>query len=405
LQGLYNPDRVQYPVRQDRSSELSDNQLAWDEVVGLVADVFSQHNPDEIAFLLGETHDHLFDLVSELTAALGAPGPVRYGALSLFEARETLRKATENVFGSTGVPYFDLGGADVTFSFGANFLETWLSPVANTRGYAQMRQGVFTGHRGLLVQFESRMSMTASKADEWVPIKPGTEALVALALGRLVAEIKGGALPPAYSQVSVEELAEAAGVSVVKLEHLAQMFADADHPLAIPGGSALGQVNGIQTAEAVLALNIVGGIPGRPGGVYLGPQTVLGEAKKSATLEEMADFIEKMDAGEIKVLFVHGVNPIFELPKSKGFAAALAEVPLAISFASFPDETALMSDYIFPDHTGLESWGYQRVQTGSSKAALSGAQPVVVPFYNTQSTVAAGRGTGGWRVAGRSDAV
>ncbi|MFN2146167.1 MAG: molybdopterin dinucleotide binding domain-containing protein, partial [Anaerolineales bacterium] len=57
------------------------------------------------------------------------------------------------------------------------------------------------------------------------------------------------------------------------------------------------------------------------------------------------------------------------------------------SFASFPDETALASDYIFPDHTGLESWGYQQVEHGSPKAALSGAQPVVVPFYDTRSTV------------------
>jgi anaerobic selenocysteine-containing dehydrogenase len=386
LQGLYNPDRVQYPIRQARGENLSEDQLSWEEAIGVVGDALETHSSDEIAFLMGETPDHLFDLVSELTAAIGAPEPVRYGALSLFESRATLRKATEGVFGQAEVPYFDLGGADVIFSFGANFLETWFSPVANTRGYSQMRQGEFTGHRGMLVHFEPRMSMTASKADEWVPIKPGTEALVALALGRLVAEYKGGTLPAAYSQVSVEELADAAGVTLENLQHLAQMFAEADHPLAVPGGNALGHVNGIQTAEAVLALNLVGGIPDRPGGVYLNPPGVLGEVDKTATFEEMAEFVGRMKAGEIKVLFVHGVNPVFELPKSLGFAEALAEVPLVISFASFPDETALLSDYIFPDHTGLESWGYQRITTGSQKATLSGAQPVVVPFYDTQAT-------------------
>jgi anaerobic selenocysteine-containing dehydrogenase len=386
LQGLYNPDRVQSPVRQARGETLSEEQMSWEEAIAVVGDALENHSPGEIAFLMGETPDHLFDLVNDLTTAIGAPDPVRYGALSMFESRETLRKATEGVFGQEEMPYFDLGGSDVIFSFGANFLETWFSPVANTRGYSQMRQGAFTGHRGVLVHFEPRMSMTASKADEWVPIKPGTEALVALALGRLVAEYKGGTLPPAYSQVSAEELAEAAGVSLEKLEHLAQMFAEADHPLAVPGGNALGQVNGIQTAEAVLALNLVGGIPDRPGGIYLNPPAMLGDIQKTATIEEMVDFVDRMKAGEIKVLFVHGVNPVFELPKSLGFAEAMENVSLVISFASFPEETALLSDYIFPDHTGLESWGYQRITSGSPKATLSGAQPVVVPFYDTQAT-------------------
>jgi anaerobic selenocysteine-containing dehydrogenase len=59
---------------------------------------------------------------------------------------------------------------------------------------------------------------------------------------------------------------------------------------------------------------------------------------------------------------------------------------LVISFSSFPDETALRADYIFPDHTGLESWGYQRIETGVQQATLSGAQPVVVPYYNTRAT-------------------
>ena len=35
----------------------------------------------------------------------------------------------------------------------------------------------------------------------------------------------------------------------------------------------------------------------------------------------------------------------------------------------------------------MQSWGYQQVISGSAKATLSGAQPVVVPFYETKSTV------------------
>ncbi|MEW6092954.1 MAG: molybdopterin dinucleotide binding domain-containing protein, partial [Chloroflexota bacterium] len=68
------------------------------------------------------------------------------------------------------------------------------------------------------------------------------------------------------------------------------------------------------------------------------------------------------------------------------FAGALASVPLVISFASFPDETAAQSDFIFPDHTPLESWGYQFAAPAADRPVLAGSQPVVVPFYNTHAT-------------------
>ena len=41
--------------------------------------------------------------------------------------------------------------------------------------------------------------------------------------------------------------------------------------------------------------------------------------------------------------------------------------------------------YVFPDRHGLESWGYQRVSTGTSQSVLSGAQPVVAGVYKPDS--------------------
>jgi anaerobic selenocysteine-containing dehydrogenase len=386
LHGLYNPDRVTDPLRQTARGSRDFQKMDWDAAVKVVADALQNTPPAGIAFLLGMMPDHLFDLVSDLTQALGAPAPLRFGALSLFEGRASLLKATANLFAQEALPYFDLSGADVVFSFGANFLETWLSPVAFTRGFSRMRQGQ-DGKRGYLVQFEPRLSQTGAKADEWIPIQPGTEGLVALAIGRLLAEGRGATLPQAFANVNVEEVAAASGVSVEVLQRLAGLLAKAAHGLAIPGGAALAYSNGVETAEAVLALNALVGNVGQPGGVFLSAPSPFNDSyHQPASVQEMASFIEKMRAGEIKVLFVHGVNPVFDLPAALGFEDALKSVPLVISFATFPDETAIQADYIFPDHHGLESWGYQRVATGTSQATLSGAQPVVVPFYNTRAT-------------------
>ena len=384
LHGLYNPDRVTDPVQQQARGSRDFSEMEWGAAIGLVAKTLQDTDPSGIAFLMGLAPDHISDLVFELTQAVGAPPPVRYGALGAFESQATLVKAAESMLGGGGLPFFDLAGAEVTFSFGANFLETWLSPVAYTRGFSKMRKQT---KRGYLVQFEARMSQTAAKADEWIPIRPGTEGLVALGIGRLAAEASLPTLPRTFANVDVAAVAEAAGISEEKLAQLADLFVSAGQPLAIPGGAALGQSNGLETAEAVLALNALVGNFGQSGGVFLSPIPPNADVyHRPANMQEMSAFVEKMRAGEVKVLFVHGVNPVFELPGALGFENAMKSVPLVISFATFPDETAVQADFIFPDHHGLESWGYQRVATGAQQSTLSGAQPVVVPYYNTQAT-------------------
>jgi molybdopterin-containing oxidoreductase family iron-sulfur binding subunit len=135
LHGLYNPDRVTDPVKRSRGNA-SASTMDWDSATQVVADVLKKYQPAEIAFLMGTAPDHLFDLVTDLANETGINAPLRFGALSMFEARATLSKAAENLFGQHCMPYFDIGGAHVIFSFGANFLETWISPVSYTRGFA-----------------------------------------------------------------------------------------------------------------------------------------------------------------------------------------------------------------------------------------------------------------------------
>jgi anaerobic selenocysteine-containing dehydrogenase len=386
LHGMYNPDRVTDPIHRSARSGNGDK-MDWDAATQVVVDALSKNKPEEIAFLMGMAPDHLFDLVTDLTKALGAPAPIRFGALSMFEARATLTKAAHDIFGEDGLPFFDIAGSDLVLSFGANFLETWLSPVAQTRGFSKMRRNKT---RGSLVQFEARMSQTGAKADEWVAIKPGSEAMIALAIGRLVAEARSISMPAAYANVNVTDIASNSGVKLETLQKVADMFVHANAPLAIPGGPALGQSNGLQAAEAILALNALAGSAGnfgKDGGVFLSPHSPFGDDyHRPASAKEMQDFIQTLSSGKIKVLFVHGVNPLFELPRNFGMADALKSVDQVISFATFPDETAAAADYVFPDHQGLESWGYQRVATGASSSVLSGAQPVVSPFYNTKAT-------------------
>ena len=387
LEGLYNPDRYQYPARRPQRGSEALSQITWDEAVSLISNALTSNQPSEIAFLFGLTSDHLVDLVTEITTALNAPTPLRYSAFETVEARATLADAANRIFGISAIPFFDLANADVTFSFGANFLETYLSPVAYARGFAAMRQG-HIGKRGYLVQFEPRMSQTAVVADEWFPVTPGTEGLVALAIGRLIAEGGGSSIPAAYQDVDVPGIINASGINESDLRWLAKIFSDAGHALAIPGSSALASSNGLEAGESILTLNALVNNLGQAGGVFLTPDLPVhaDNPKIPNTMAEIKDLIQRMNSGAVKVLFIHGVNPVYELPPSLGFTQALNQVPLMISFASFPDETSLQADTILPDHTALESWGYQKILTGADRPVISGLQPVVAPFYDTQAT-------------------
>jgi anaerobic selenocysteine-containing dehydrogenase len=400
LQGLYNPNRVRGPIQHNRGEALYDAEFqniesnrSWDEAIQVVADALV--SPARTVFLMGTGSDHLFDIVSDLAAATGAPAPIRFSAGSLFDGQATLSRVAEDLFGQAALPFFDLGNSDLVLSFGANFLETWLSPVAYTREYAKMRRGD-PKRRGYFIQFESRLSSTAAKADEWVPIRPGTEGLVALAIGKLVAEAKGGEMPAAFANADPEAIAAEAGISMEALESAAQHVIDSASPLAIPGAAVLGMSNGLQMAQAVMALNGLFDNFGKAGGVLLSPLAPNQDAyHHPASAEEMAELISQMDSGEVTKLLIHGVNPVFELPKSMRFAEALQNVGTVISFATFPDETAVAADYIFPDRHALESWGYQRVGTGTAQPTLSGLQPVVTGVYqrNTPDLVYDARST------------
>jgi anaerobic selenocysteine-containing dehydrogenase len=149
-----------------------------------------------------------------------------------------------------------------------------MSPVAQSYDYGTMRQGQLGG-RGFLVHFEPRLSSTAASADEWVPILPGTEGMIALAMGRIIVEENLGSVGShrdhahLYRNVNVSEIAQATALSVEELRRLANLFANASRSVAIPGGSLAGHPNEAEAMDAVMALNIVMQRLGREGGVYL----------------------------------------------------------------------------------------------------------------------------------------
>ena len=391
LQLLYHPDRLgQILVRTGERGQGQWGATDWEQILGRLAEIIQDADPTRVAILAGKLPQQQAELVTRLADGLGAPAPIFYDTQASLDGRRVLVSATQALFDEATLPVFDLGQAEVVFGFGADFLETWLSPVAYGKRYGDLR-GRTLG-RGVFVAFHPRLSMTAANADQWVPVPPGTEGLVALALGKILvdqgwADPEAGAdLAPFYAGVDVAAIAQQSGVDEGDLARFARLFAEAHRAVAIPGGLLTGHTNGLDAAQAVLALNYLVHPSGEQGGLFLSPAPPSRDLRLAPTgsLADIQQLVARMAGGEVDVLLVLDANPVYELPAALGFAQALEKVANVIVSATLPTETTALADIVLPVHTYLESWGYELVQPGGEPLVVSAQQPVVQPLYDTR---------------------
>jgi anaerobic selenocysteine-containing dehydrogenase len=91
----------------------------------------------------------------------------------------------------------------------------------------------------------------------------------------------------------------------------------------------------------------------------------------------MVQLVEQMRRGEIGMILIDGANPAYSLPGGLGFADALRNVPMSVSFSSFPDDTSRLCRMILPDHHFLEAWGDYVAGRGDDRAGAAGDAPGV----------------------------
>jgi molybdopterin-containing oxidoreductase family iron-sulfur binding subunit len=299
--------------------------------------------------------------MDEWVRALGARPRIVYEPLGY----EALRAANRITFGRDAVPQYAIGESAYLLSFGADFLETWLSPVEYGGGLAQMH-GFANGRAGTFVQIEPRLSMTGANADEWIRNAPGSEGILALALLKVIVEeglqasdVDVGSLREAVKDVDVAATAKATGVPAEMIVRVAKDFARSKAGLAIGGGAAAAGSNGTTSMVAVNLLNVAAGAVGTR-------VRFVGDAALSRVnpYADMVKLVESMGKGEIEVLVLVGVNPVYGMPPKSGFSDALAKVPIVVTLASRANETTARAHVVLPTLHPLESWGDYEVQGG-----------------------------------------
>jgi anaerobic selenocysteine-containing dehydrogenase len=341
-----------------------------------------------LALLTPELTGTLAKLTTGFMRSFGSPNHLSYELLG----PDWLRTANRRSFGQAGLPYYDVAETRYLLSFGADFVESHLSPVRYGYAFGKMRQARDTV-RGHFTYVGGRMSLTAASADRWMPARPGSEGALALGMARLIlAEslydkaaisangLNADTLLRALKAYDLSRVAEETGLSQKTIAEVAREFATTRPSLAMAGEIIAFQSNGPESVRAVQMLNVLVGNLNRPGGVYPDSGSPDGPTN---SFDELLSLVKKMRVGGIQMAMVHG-DPVHTIPPSTGFQEALSKVPFIVSFSSLLDDTALQADLILPDHACLESWGDIIPLAGTRETVIGLMQPVVMPVFNTR---------------------
>ncbi|HEX4808205.1 MAG TPA: molybdopterin-dependent oxidoreductase [Bryobacteraceae bacterium] len=380
LQSLYNPDRVAGPMRRTSArGNAAFTAISWDESIANVAQKLkaSLDDPSKILFLTTRGFGSRSVTVQHFLESIGAP-PALTCTLDAFALE---RQAAASVFGWNGLPRYDLGNACYALSVGADFLGGWTSPVYYARQFGHFRQGR-PALRGKLVQAESRMSITAASADEWVPLRPGSEPHFLVAVSRVLLDEKlarnAEELPDGAKNsllaANLADLIRATGIDEKRVRRIARELGESDSPLAIAGASVV-QTNSLDALIASHYLNILLGNIGRPGGVFPPFSSVVAAPRNA----NVTDAIK-----QAKVLLLDGANPVYSLPKSSGIPAALAHLDLIVSFGMFIDDSVAYADDVLPTHHPLESEIAAVPAVPVTPISVAIAMPFVQPLHNSR---------------------
>jgi molybdopterin-containing oxidoreductase family iron-sulfur binding subunit len=356
LQGLYNPDRYRSPMMR-ASADAPLEPVTWEVALQTLQQRLAavRQSGDAARALFVNAHESgsFPVLLDQWLASNGMPAHLPYDALM----DHAVIAANRQVY---GVPWPSLRfqAARLVVSIGADFLDGWGASVPQQLDWAEARAQLQSAPR--FVYIGSRRSLTGLNADEWIACRPGSELAIINALS---------------GAATLESAAQAADVPVETLQRLGTELRTAAPSLVLSGVTT---ADAFEVARAAASLNQSLGNVGR---TVLPGEPISGFGGAAAPAE-MAAAIDRMREGQVSVLFVRNVNPVFTMPLGLQAADAIRQVPFKVSFNSYPDETSELCDLILPDHHPLESWGDAQVIPN----VVSLQQPAMVPVFPTRST-------------------
>jgi anaerobic selenocysteine-containing dehydrogenase len=311
------------------------------------------------------------------------------------------------------IPVPDLDRTDLLMLLGANPWESNGSLCTAPDFPGRVR--ALRARGGRFVVIDPRRTRTAAAADEHLPIRPGTDALLLIAIVHtLFAEdlVTLGDLEPHVTGLDVlhrlaadfapERVSERCAIPAPDIRRLARELA------AAPTAAVYGRIGtstvafGTLTSWLVDVVAILTGNLDSPGGLMFplaahqrerpaGPGRGwstgrwssrvrgLGEVKGELPVATLAEEIETPGEGQIRALLTVGGNPALSTPNSDRLGAALASLDFMVSVDPYLNETTRHADVILPPPDPAHSGHYDFSFLALAVRNVASYSPPVLP--------------------------
>ncbi|MFM2437159.1 MAG: hypothetical protein RL353_1149 [Actinomycetota bacterium] len=398
LKELHNdPDRLHVPLIKRNGVHVEATWAqAWAAIDAGITGVIAKHGRESIATYLGNPGAHGLSSLTFNRVLLQSIGSrQRYSASTVDQLPKQVSSGL--MFGSAStVPVPDLDRTQYLLVLGANpyVSNGSLCTAPDFPGRLEAMQA----RGGKLVVVDPRKSRTAQQADEWIAIRPGTDALLLAAIAQTLAtdglEVLSQRLGRflngldevvlALQPFTPEAVAVTTGIDAQTIRRLARELRDASSSAVYGRIGTTTTAFGTTASWLVDVVNIFTGNLDRVGGAML-PLPVAGSGNTSGAggkgkgfrtgrghsrvrkypealgeypAAAMAEEITTPGEGQVRALIVVGGNPILSTPNGEQLAKSFAELEFMLSVDIYLNETSRFADVILPVPSPLQRSHY-----------------------------------------------
>ncbi len=387
-----DPDRLRMPMIREGTSW---REAPWDEALDLCAArlgaIRAAHGPDAIAVYQGNPTAHNLGLLTFgqlLMRTLGTKNA--FSATSLDQLPHML--AALQMFGNQLLmPVPDIDRTDLFICLGANPLASNGSIM--TAPDVKSRLGAIRARGGRVIVIDPRRTETADRADQHLFLRPGTDAVLLLAMantlfteslartGRL-AVTGESALRVAAAAWTPERAAPITGIAAEEIRALARTLATTPRAVLYGRIGVCTQEFGGVAAWLCYTLNALTGHLDEPGGLMfttpavdpvplaalLGFDSGFGRWQSRVSgkpefggelpMTVMAEEIETPGRGQIRALLTSAGNPVLSAPGGPRLERAFGGLDFMVSIDPYLNETTRLAHVILPPTSPLERSHY-----------------------------------------------
>lgn len=419
IHALYDPDRLKAPLlRIGKRGDGRYRKITWSEAYQYITERLvtildeEKDNRSCIGYCAGEgLAEHTFK--SFMADKFGSSNFLNHSTICLQSA----------VSGYTltlgGYGQADLENAKYIIMAGANRAEAILTP--DTMDLFKRTRG--KGAR--LIVVDPRFTHSAMHADEYLPIKPGTDLAFVLALtyvtikGKLYNEAfvrnnfhqfetyKKHILDHHYTPQWAERICGIPAKTICKIAH--DFMAAAPQAIYYQGRRSTWAKNDFQLRRGMALFTALGGGVDVKGGIVFGKQLPLGDHEINAPLYANAEArIDKDEAAvigatgswvawrnmvaegrtpyPIRGMFVYKQNPMLSVPDTSKTRKMFEKLDLVVVIDTMPSDTAMMADVILPECSYLEREDPLKSFPGI-EPAIALRQKVIEPLFDTKPVI------------------